>query len=90
MATVVEPPISDAELEALALAAPLEPDLGPDAVAWRPSEDAAGLLPDWYMPAPLALRRDWRARVAAAVVVAAILAINAAGLCVTYGRVTFG
>lgn len=42
------------------------------------------------MPAPTATRRDLKTRVVTAVVVGSIVAINAAGLCVTYGRVVLG
>jgi hypothetical protein len=81
----------DEELVALALAADPEPALGDDAVPIRPLGAAAGdLLPDWYMPAPsTGVRPGWRRRVAVGVV-SSILLINAAGLCVTYGPVTFG
>ena len=80
---------TDEELTELALAADgaLEPD--PDAVPIR-SVPTAELLPSWYMAAPAAhAEAGWRRRVAL-LVVGAILLINAAGLCVTYGPVTFG
>jgi hypothetical protein len=66
--------------------------LGHDAVPIRSltASDDGSLLPDWYMPAPAArAHRGWRRRVAVSVV-SSILLINAAGLCVTYGPVTFG
>ena len=50
-----------------------------------------GLLPDWYMPSPMAGARrltGWRRRVAIVIVVAFLL-IDAAGLCSTYGAVVF-
>ncbi len=50
------------------------------------------LLPDWYMPAPAERRTPlprWY-RVAAIVIIAAFVAINAYGLCSTYGPVRFG
>ncbi len=85
--------LSDEELAALALAAPREPALGDDAVPIRALGAPAGaLLPEWYMPPPAASTHaepGWRRRVAI-VVIAAVLLINAAGLCVTYGVVTFG
>jgi hypothetical protein len=86
--------LSDDELAALALAADPDPVLGDDAVPIRPLDQPADhpLLPSWYMPAPassMGSRPGWRRRVAVTVV-ASILAINAAGLCVTYGPVTFG
>lgn len=80
---------SDEELTQLALAAADAP-LGDDAVPIRPVEPTADLLPSWYMPASAAhAEPGWRRRIAL-VVVSAILLINAAGLCVTYGPVTFG
>jgi hypothetical protein len=83
--------ISDEELAAEALAA--EPDVLPDdAVPWSDVIDAdpdPGLLPSWYMPAPMVggpVLDGWRRRIALIVIVA-FLAINAAGLCSTYGLV---
>ncbi len=86
--------MSDDELTALALAAEPDPELGDDAVpigTADPSGDPE-LLPSWYMPAPsgdAGRQSRWRRRVAIGVVTS-ILLINAAGLCVTYGPVTFG
>lgn len=88
--TSTEVPVSDEELTALALAAAVDEPLPDDAVPWRPEGVLDPLIGDWYMPAPNATRRDWRARVVAATVIASIVAINAAGLCVTYGRVILG
>jgi hypothetical protein len=84
--------ISDEELAAEALAARPE-DVPDDAVPWtdvvdEPS-DRLDLLPGWYMPAPMVggrLLEGWRRRLALIVIVA-FLAINAAGLCSTYGIV---
>lgn len=82
--------VSDEELVAAALAAVPEPDLPEDAVPIRALHAPDDLLPDWYMPAPTAgARPGWRRRVAIGVV-SSVLLINAAGLCVTYGPVTFG
>jgi hypothetical protein len=91
--------MSDEELTALALSA--DPDAGVDADAvplsdyLRSADDSAGgddgLLPEWYMPAPMqgAPRlRGWRRRVAILVIVAFLL-IDAYGLCSTYGSVVF-
>lgn len=83
--------ISDAELEAMALGAAPDPVLGDDAVPLEPPGHDP-LLPSWYMPAPAPAttpRPGWRRRVAVLVIVSFLL-INAAGLCSTYGRVTFG
>jgi hypothetical protein len=82
--------VSDEELAELALSAAVDADVGDDAVPIRPVEPTTDLLPDWYMPASAGhAEPGWRRRVAL-VVVGAILLINAAGLCVTYGPVTFG
>ncbi len=81
--------ISDEDLERLALAASADAELPDDAVPWSPS-GRDPLIADWYMPAPTATRRDLKTRVVTAVVVGSIVAINAAGLCVTYGRVVLG
>ncbi len=83
--------ISDEELAELALAATPEPALTDDAVPIRGLDDGGvDLLPEWYMPASAGhAEPGWRRRLAV-VVVGAILLINAAGLCVTYGPVTFG
>jgi hypothetical protein len=80
--------ISDEELTAEALAA--EPEaLSDDAVPWSGADGTIDLLPSWYMPAPMPGGRrldGWRRRLALIVIVA-FLAINAAGLCSTYGLV---
>jgi hypothetical protein len=81
--------ITDEELERLALAASPVDELPDDAEPWSPT-GRDPLIADWYMPAPTATRRDLKTRVVTAVVVGSIVAINAAGLCVTYGRVILG
>ena len=92
MTTIDDPPITDEELTALALAADADVELGDDAVPWRPlvvGEDSSpndGLLPDWYMPTPHAGRHSWRARVAVGAIILSLLVINAYGLCITYGH----
>jgi hypothetical protein len=87
-------PVTDAELTALALAA--DPDVTPDRDAVPLSEalddGRVGLLPDWYMPAPMgaaAPLRGWRRRVIV-VVILAFLVITAYGLCNTYGQLHGG
>ena len=83
-AVIMDEPISDEELTLQALAADPDAPLPADSVPW--GEAASGLLPDWYMPGSPARRRGgWRAVVALAVVVG-LVAINAAGLCITYGH----
>lgn len=81
--------ISDAELVAEALAADPNTLVDADAVPLAASTPGADLLPDWYMPGPAVGTRSLRGgrRRVAYVVVASFLAINAAGLCSTYGNV---
>jgi hypothetical protein len=88
--------LTDDELTALALAGDPDAPIPDDAVnLWeleRSGEDAdgaEGLLPDWYMPAPMAgarRLRGWRRRVAILVIVTFLL-IDMYGLCSTYGSV---
>ncbi len=59
-----------------------------------PHDDPAdlGLLPAWYMPAPMVgapLLHGWRRRVAL-LIVASFVLLSAYGLCSTYGWVGFG
>jgi hypothetical protein len=83
--------VTDEELAVEALAADPDVDVPDDAVPFeerfgeRIGEHPGGLLPDWYMPPPRSFRRT-RPRVVAAVgLVLALLLVNVAGLCVTYG-----
>ncbi len=84
-------PVTDAELEAQALAAAPRDVADDDAVSYwdvAPNQDL-GLLPEWYMPGPSAGARrlvGWK-RTLAWVLIATFLAIDAAGLCFTYGRI---
>ena len=80
--------ISEAELEAEALAADPDAPLADDAVSlWSLEPAPASGLPDWYMPASMAgTGSRWRRRVAMAIVVAFVL-IYAYGLCSTYGHI---
>jgi hypothetical protein len=75
---------SDDELTAMALAADPDEALDADAQPW--TEPADGLLPNWYMPAPVAHRRGGWRRAVAILVIVAFLVINACGLCITYGH----
>jgi len=78
--------IDDDELAAMALAADPEVELDADAVPFLPDPtDGDALLPAWYMPAPRSFRRTPGRTVAAVSFVVALVALNAAGLCVTYG-----
>jgi hypothetical protein len=54
-------------------------------------DDEPALLPGWYQPAPMRRARlliGWQRRVAIATVVA-FVAIDAFGLCSTYGHIVF-
>jgi hypothetical protein len=48
------------------------------------------LLPDWYAAAPMqrVMLTGWRRRIALVIVIS-FVAINAAGLCSTYGHIVF-
>lgn len=86
--------ISDDELTVLALAAPPDEPLGADAVSvWDvlDTDHEPPLLPEWYQPN--AMRRavlldGWRRRVVLVTVIA-FVAIDAFGLCSTYGHIVF-
>ena len=78
-------PFTDDELEALALAGDPDAPIPDDAVAFGWNDTGAALLPEWYMPAPHSFRRSRRRVIAVAAIVGALLLVNGAGLCVTYG-----
>ena len=70
----------------MALAADPDQPIDADAVPISSSPDVGnGLLPAWYMPAPTVRVRGRVRRAVIGSVVLALLVINAAGLCVTYG-----
>ena len=82
-------PLSDEELEALAMAADPTEALADDAVPLDLSS-AGGIdfLPGWYMPPVLrSASRRWH-RWAIVAVIVAFLAIDAFGLCSTFGPLT--
>ncbi len=80
---------SDAELEALALAADPSEALAADAVPLDLSpRGALEFLPGWYMPPVVrSTSRRWH-RWAIVAVIVAFLAIDAFGLCATFGPLT--
>jgi hypothetical protein len=85
--------IDDDELTALALAADPDTPVADDApTLWElVGDDEQGPLPSWYMPPPMRPRRidGWRrvvVRCGVASVIASFVAINACGLCNTYGQ----
>jgi hypothetical protein len=79
--------LTDDELTDLALSTGSEQPLDPDAVPLELySSQSAGFLPMWYMP-PVVARAagGWR-RPLVFVLIAAFLAIDGFGLCITYGQ----
>jgi len=89
---MVEPTqITDDELCAEALSADPEAAVAADAVSiWDVVDQGPQPLPQWYMPAPMGGSLwGWRrhfARFNVALIIASFLAINAYGLCNTYGQ----
>jgi hypothetical protein len=86
--------ISDEQLTALALAAPpaepVDADAVPLSVYLGTLAQTGGLLPQWYMPTPMAPRaRGWRVPVVL-IIVGAFVVIEALGLCSVFGQVTIG
>ncbi|CAN5742065.1 hypothetical protein BH20ACT4_BH20ACT4_10640 [soil metagenome] len=77
--------VSDEELTAEALAADPDHPLGADAVPLTAGGHLLGLLPEWYMPAPMSTHRTPLRVTIVAAVVLAFLAVAAAGLCTTNG-----
>jgi hypothetical protein len=82
------PPLSDAELTELALAAEPGLPVADDAVTLSAYlGQVPGLLPIWYMPTPMSRTRSrWRLAVVL-VLVGAFVVIEAFGLCSTFGQV---
>lgn len=85
--------LTDDEFCSLALGMELGLPLSDDAVPLTDYLDAqrvggsGGLLPNWYMPAPMTrVGPKWRTPVVLAIV-AAFLSIEAAGLCSTFGQI---
>jgi hypothetical protein len=83
---------TDEELTELALAADPDAALAHDAVPFDLlyGEPGLQLLPSWYMPAPTRFnngRHRTLKRIAVVLIIIAFLAINAYGLCSTYGRI---
>ena len=80
--TVAE--LTDAELTAEALAADADAPLPDDAVPFDADEVDAGMLPEWYMPAPRAGSTRGR-KFVFTVLAASLVTCNVVGFCVTFG-----
>ncbi len=77
---------SDDELTEMAMGADPRAPIDPDAVPWRFGWGfETTLLPDWYMPRPIAVGRGRATRTVVASVVAGMIIVCAFGLCVTSG-----
>ncbi len=76
---------TDDELAELALAADPDAPIADDAVPFGVPAPEAGLLPEWYMPVPGSVRRTRSRVVAVSAIIASLVIVNGAGLCVTYG-----
>ena len=83
--------LSEDELTAQALAGDPDQPLSPLAVPFRTEPTkGADLLPEWYMPAVVPGRSTPARKAVALAVVAAAVAINALGFCITYGTLSAG
>jgi hypothetical protein len=82
--------ISDEELASLALAADPHAPLEPDARPWNASAvyQSSG-LPEWYMPIAIAIGRGRGTRIVVVSIIVGFLVINAFGLCITSGFLSF-
>jgi hypothetical protein len=83
-------PFSDDELSALALAADPITTLADDAMPWGGGDARTpSLLPNWYMPTPsYHLRGRWTRAIVITLIVG-FLVIDAFGLCITSGFLSF-
>lgn len=83
-------PLSDEELSALALAAEPITTLDADAMPWGGGDARTlSLLPNWYMPSPsYHLRGRWTRAIVITLIVG-FLVIDAFGLCITSGFISF-
>ena len=86
--------MTDEELAEEALAADPDAPVGDGAVPMvdpdaGPGGGVTALLPGWYMPSAVRPLRGW-SRWVVLVIIASFVAINAYGLCSTYGWVGLG
>jgi hypothetical protein len=89
-----EPGITEDQLTAMALAAdpclPMDEGAVPLSVYLGQLGQVGGLLPQWYMPTPMARRaKGWRVPVVL-IIVGAFVVIEALGLCNTFGQLVPG
>jgi hypothetical protein len=78
--------LSDDELTEMALLADPGAPLDLDAQPWHFSSGfSSNLLPEWYMPIPMARGRGRGAQIAAVSVVVGMIVVCAFGLCITSG-----
>ena len=89
-AMVDDAPFTDEELCALALAAEPIDSLPADAIAWGGGESRPpSLLPNWYMPSPSYHVRGRWTRAIVITLIVGFLVIDAFGLCITSGFLSF-
>lgn len=83
-------PFTDEELSALALAAEPITTLASDAVPWGGGDvRTPSLLPSWYMPSPSYHVRGRWTRAIVITLIVGFLVIDAFGLCITSGFLSF-
>lgn len=79
-------PFTDEELTILAMSADCEAPIDGNAVPWNWGFGfERSLLPDWYMPRPIASGRGKGTKLVVGTLVAGLLIIGAFGLCITSG-----
>ena len=83
---MIDAALTDDELAELALAADPRERLEPDAVPLAGTGNEFALLPQWYMPTPIATARSRWYTAVAIFLVCAFVTITALGFCITYGR----
>lgn len=79
---------TDEELTTLALAADPHAPIDPDAMPWRGDDGQRSLLPEWYMPRPMAIGRGRTTKIIIISIIVGFLLIDAFGLCVTSGFIS--
>jgi len=83
-------PFSDEELSAFALAAEPITTLDADAMPWGGGDARTpSLLPNWYMPSPSYHVRGRWTRAIVITLIVGFLVIDAFGLCITSGFISF-